>query len=163
MFSIEHGLTRPDHQDRVLVELADSTGHTIRTYRYREIRELRDRLARQLELAPGTPVGLVAGNTPEWMVADLALLARGLTEVPVPLAFSAEQAESLLRGTGLCLADEAGARRLREWGLDQGRRVLPIPLDPGSALPAPPAPHRVQRCRVPNIQDAEEDRKWQFK
>ncbi|GGR83082.1 long-chain acyl-CoA synthetase [Streptomyces aureoverticillatus] len=139
MLSIEHGLTRPDHQERVLVELADSAGRTLRTYRYRDIRALRDRLARELDLAPGTPVGLVAGNTPEWVVADLALLARGLTEVPVPLAFSAEQAESLLRGTGLCLVDEAGARRLREWGLDRDRTVLPIPLDAAAAAPPTPA------------------------
>ncbi|WP_307840375.1 AMP-binding protein [Streptomyces sp. G44] len=131
MRSVEHGLTRPDHQNRVLVEVTDDRGNALRTYRYRDIRALRDRLAARLDLAPGTRVGLVAANTPEWVVADLTLLTRGLVEVPVPLAFSAEQAASLLEGTRLCLTDEAGERRLRAWGLDRGRAVLRIPAGTG--------------------------------
>ena len=61
-------------------------------------------------------VGLVAHNSPEWFVADLGCLLGGAVEVPVPLAFSADQARSLLRGVDVCLVDEAGRERLAGWG-----------------------------------------------
>ncbi|MFJ6747911.1 AMP-binding protein [Streptomyces sp. NPDC091266] len=142
MISIDRSLSLPAHQDRTLIEVIDGSGRAEETYTYRRVRVLRDRLAQGLTLPPGTRVGLVAGNTPAWVVADLALLAKGLVEVPVPLAFSAEQAVSLLRDTEICLVDVPGARRLREWGLDTGRIVLPIDLDElaGAAGGAPHGP-----------------------
>ncbi|MBF9066752.1 AMP-binding protein [Streptacidiphilus fuscans] len=132
MRSVEAGLNNPEWQDRVLVEVADPTdGRVVSSRTYGEIRAARDRFAARLRrwVAPGTPVGLVAGNTPEWVVADLALLTAEAVEVPVPLAFSAEQAGSLLAGTAVCLVDEQGARRLVEWGLDAGRVLLHISDD----------------------------------
>ena len=60
-------------------------------------------------------VGVVMHNGPEWVAADLALLDAGAVEVPVPLAFSAEQAAHLLQDVDLCLVDAAGERRLAEW------------------------------------------------
>ncbi|MDQ1018915.1 AMP-binding protein [Streptomyces afghaniensis] len=131
MRSVIDSLARTEVQNRPLIELTDVSGQVQQTYTYRHVRRLRDRLAGELDFEPGTLVGLVAGNSPAWVVADLALLLRGLVEVPVPLEFSAEQAASLLDRAKVCLADEAGLRRLREWGLDQERTVLPIPMTPG--------------------------------
>jgi long-subunit acyl-CoA synthetase (AMP-forming)/alpha-ketoglutarate-dependent taurine dioxygenase len=74
-----------------------------------------------LALHSGQTVGLVAHNSPEWFVADLGCLLGGAVEVPVPLAFSADQARSLLREVDVCLVDEAGRERLAAWGED----VLP--------------------------------------
>jgi long-subunit acyl-CoA synthetase (AMP-forming) len=100
------------------------------TLSYRQVRAERDRLATRLceEFQPGTVVGLVAGNTPQWLVADLALLTGGFVEVPVPLAFSREQAASLLREASACVVDDLGARRLEDWGLSKGRPVVGISL-----------------------------------
>ncbi|WP_406288652.1 AMP-binding protein [Embleya sp. NBC_00896] len=140
MLSVEQGLNRPEYRDRALIEVVDRAGRAECTYTYGQIRDLRNRLAERLDHPPGTVVGLVAGNTPDWVVADLALLARDLVEVPVPLAFSAEQAESLLRGTAVCLVDEQGEARVRAWGLAEGRELVRIAQDfTGEA--APPA-HR---------------------
>jgi len=60
-------------------------------------------------------IGLVMQNSPEWVAADLALLATGAIEVPVPLAFAAPQAMHLLQGAELCLVDARGAARLDAW------------------------------------------------
>jgi long-chain acyl-CoA synthetase len=132
--TVEAGLADPRNQDRPLVEVVGRNGVPTRTFTYHQIRTARGRLASQLRslLDQGSAVGLVAGNTPEWLVADLALLAGAFVEVPVPLAFSAEQAGALLAGTSVCLVDDLGARRLDEWGLPGRRRVIHIPLeDPG--------------------------------
>lgn len=149
MRAVEAGLSAPDRQDQVLIEVIDpATGATRATRTYGEIRAARDRLARRLRphVGPGTVVGVIAGNTPEWVIADLALLAAGGTEVPVPLMFSAEQAASLLASTAVCLVDEQGAHRLEDWDLGTGRRLLRIDDDaatPGetdepAALGGPP-------------------------
>ncbi len=121
MRDVEAGLNDPRWQNNVLVEVTDpKTGETLTTHTYGEVRAARGLLAARLRrgYGPGTVVGLVAGNTPEWVIADLALLAGDLVEVPVPLAFSAEQAASLLGETAVCLVDEQGAKRLAEWNLD---------------------------------------------
>ncbi|MDG4809338.1 AMP-binding protein [Micromonospora sp. WMMD1120] len=76
-------------------------------------------------------VGLVAHNSPHWVVADLACMIGGAVEVPVPLAFSADQARSLLREVDLCLVDAAGRERLEAWGdgvLPPGTQVSDIDL-----------------------------------
>ncbi|MCX4745631.1 AMP-binding protein [Kitasatospora sp. NBC_01287] len=87
-------------------------------------------------------VGVLCGNTPEFVVADLALLTARATEIPVPLAFSREQAAGLLESADLCLVDEQGAARLAEWGpsvLPAGCQVVAVTLDGGSTPWAPAA------------------------
>lgn len=97
------------------------------SYSYRQILHaaagLASRLGRVAE-GGGAPakVAVVMGNSPDFVVADLALLGSGRTEVPVPLAFSADQAASLLCDADVCLVDGPGERRLAEWGRET---VLP--------------------------------------
>ncbi|MFB3302208.1 AMP-binding protein [Pseudomonas sp. AMR01] len=93
-------------------------------------------------LAQTTPadsqVGIVMGNSAEWVLADLALMLSDRVEVPVPLAFSVDQALHLLQGCSLVLVDEMGARKLQAWCSDglalsaQVRQVslAPVPLSP---------------------------------
>ncbi|MCX4783717.1 AMP-binding protein [Streptomyces sp. NBC_01264] len=89
-------------------------------------------------------VGLLAENSPEWVVADLALLFGGAVEIPVPTAFTAEQAASLLETADLCLVDDSGARALERWTADTRAAVLPAgcsvtPVDLPALLAGPPA------------------------
>lgn len=128
MRGVDSGLTNAAWRDRVLVEVADPRDGTVqRRMTYGQVAGARDRLARDLRrvLPPGAVVGLVAGNTPEWLVADLALLAIEAVEVPVPLAFSAEQASSLL-DSPVCLVDEQGEQRMKQWDLQHGRVMVRI-------------------------------------
>jgi long-chain acyl-CoA synthetase len=88
-------------------------------------------------------VGLVMDNAPEWIVADLALLASGAIEVPVPLAFSADQAFHLLEGIDLCLVNEPGAIRMAQWRADAGKTDVAPPMrlvDMESLSAQPPQP-----------------------
>ncbi|WP_241613265.1 AMP-binding protein [Rosenbergiella epipactidis] len=62
-----------------------------------------------------TQVGIVMGNSPEWILADIALMLSDMIEVPVPLAFSGEQAAFLLQNCDVVLTDTMGALRLNEW------------------------------------------------
>ncbi|QWT40405.1 AMP-binding protein [Dickeya dadantii] len=90
-------------------------------------------------------VGLIMGNSMEWVISDLALLYAERVEVPVPLAFSAEQAAWLLRDCNLILTDTVGARQLDVWrqrGLSLNATVIPVDFPSLSSLPvastAPP-------------------------
>ncbi|MEU8616243.1 AMP-binding protein [Streptomyces sp. NPDC048623] len=129
MKAVVEALCAPENQDRTFVERLAADGSGPETFTYARMRAWSDearRALRALGLPAGTSVGLVAGNGPEWVAADLALLREGLVEVPVPLAFSGEQAASLLRNVSVCLADEAGARKLVDWGLDGSATVVHI-------------------------------------
>ncbi|MFE6165230.1 AMP-binding protein [Streptomyces sp. NPDC056486] len=135
MRNIYDSLYAPGHRDNVLVERLAADGSIAETFTYGDLAgwsgQIR-RLLADLGATPGTTIGVVAGNGPEWVAADLALLLGGLVEVPVPLAFSGEQAASLLKEVRLCLADEAGARKLVEWGLEGSVTVIPIAADSGA-------------------------------
>ena len=63
------------------------------------------RLARALaeRFEPGTVVGLVADNSPEWIVIDLALQAAGMVLVPLPTFFSHEQMRHAIRASAMQL------------------------------------------------------------
>ncbi|MDO4641051.1 MAG: AMP-binding protein [Neisseria sp.] len=77
----------------------------------------------------GSCVGIVMGNTPEWVLSDIALLIAELTQVPVPLAFSYKQAEHLLHSCDIILADELGTACLDQWkknGLNLIGKIYPI-------------------------------------
>lgn len=134
-------LRTPRHQELVLVECLGDDGMPERTYTYGQMRGWADEVREALRsrgLTPGARVGLVADNSPEWVAADLALLIDGYTEVPVPLAFSAEQAASLLRDVHACVVDAAGAAKLEAWGLS------------GSTEPVVVEPARDISSRVPS-------------
>lgn len=77
-----------------------------------------------------TPVGVMLDNGPDWVVADLALIASGRPSVPIPPFFTREQ-------TAHALAD-AGAGLTISPGHDHGIRLDPTglparPLHPGTA------------------------------
>ena len=84
---------------------------------YRQLVVQAQRLADTLsdETPAAGQVGLVMGNSVEWVLADLALMLGERVEVPVPLAFSVDQARHLLQGCAQVLVDEMGARTLDLW------------------------------------------------
>jgi long-subunit acyl-CoA synthetase (AMP-forming) len=106
------------------VEVLARDGSVARTVSYGAMSGAAEVLRRRLvELRGSAPaagralcVGVVCGNTPEFIAADLACLAGRATEVPVPLAFSRAQAASLLCDVDVCVYDREGEARLAEWG-----------------------------------------------
>ncbi|WP_441245312.1 AMP-binding protein [Kitasatospora sp. McL0602] len=130
MLAVEQALRRYADSDRPLVRVLNPAGGAATVHGYREITRAAQRLAGTL--AEGSRVGVVCANTPEFVVADLALLAARAVEIPVPLAFSAEQAAGLLEEADLLLVDAAGQARLDEWGqaaaLAPGCRVVRVDL-----------------------------------
>ena len=128
--SLAGGLLAQAGSDAVMVRVlpdGDGSAGSVRTYR--EIIGAALVLAGRLtEWAAehGRParVGLLAENSPEWVVADLAALFASAVEVPVPTAFAADQAASLLDTADLCLVDDAGARALERWAEDTETGVL---------------------------------------
>lgn len=152
MRAIRDGLCAEAFQHRVLVECLAEDGSVAQALTYRHVRTWAGHIRQALAgrgLRSGALIGLVAGNTPAWVAADLALLSGRFVEVPVPLAFSAEQARSMLRDAHACLADEAGARKLSAWGLAGSIPVIPVfgypdeCADGSGSLPAEPAEDRI--------------------
>ncbi|WP_327066176.1 AMP-binding protein [Kitasatospora sp. NBC_01302] len=159
MRAVDQALSEFGESERPLVRVLDEHGATVARHSYREITRAARALADRLALAPGLRVGVICGNTPEFVVADLALLALRATEIPVPLAFSREQAAGLLESADLCLVDAQGAARLAEWGLGavlpSGCRVVLATLDGGSTPWYPNEP------TAPNGRTEEEpDEEW---
>ncbi|MFB9291173.1 AMP-binding protein [Pseudoduganella plicata] len=76
---------------------------------------------------PGATVGLVAANSVPWIEADLALLLGCYVEVPVPLAFSAEQAAHLLAPCSVVLTDDEGRRRFDAWRASAPQAFRSVP------------------------------------
>lgn len=129
MRAVLSALSTAQNRDRILVEQLGMDGTCAATFSYGEILAWARAVGEQLRrcgVAAGARVGLVAGNGPAWIAADLALLDRRLVEVPVPLAFSREQAASLLRGVDVCLADAQGATKLKAWDLADSVGILPL-------------------------------------
>lgn len=123
-------------------QFAPLTSHTYQTL-IEEARQLATQLDTQTD--NGALVGVVMGNTPEWILADIALLLADRPEVPVPLAFSGEQAAFLLQNCQLVLTDAIGAERLAQWqanGLSLSAAQLQVELGktpPARALNYSPA------------------------
>ncbi|WP_435191528.1 AMP-binding protein [Streptomyces sp. bgisy126] len=129
MRAVENALRRHAETDRPLVRVLDGRGGVAAAHGYREITRAARALADGIGAGAGR-IGVLCGNTPEFVVADLALLGLRATEVPVPLAFSREQAAGLLEEADVCLVDAQGAARLAEWGpvLPEGCRVVEVSL-----------------------------------
>ncbi|AXI03794.1 AMP-binding protein [Aquirhabdus parva] len=113
---LTHCQNNPDHP---MVEVLSSAGEST-VYRSQEIVATAEALSQWLnesKVLRGRPlkIGLVTHNSVEWVVADLALLLSNSIEVPVPLAFSTDQAAHLLHDVDLCLVDQKGLQRLNAW------------------------------------------------
>ncbi|MFB7248894.1 AMP-binding protein [Streptomyces populi] len=112
-------LADPAAQELPLVEVLGADGNVAVRYTYRQtalaVAALRSLLDRWPARGEQLKVGVAMANTPEFLVADLALIQHHAVEVPVPLAFSAEQAAGLLDGIDILLTDQAGYERLQEW------------------------------------------------
>ncbi|MFB8088376.1 AMP-binding protein [Streptomyces sp. NPDC055992] len=131
--SLTAGLLRQADSDAVMLRvlLPDDApaGSAPAEWTYRQIIGAALRLAGRLgqwAAEHGRParIGLLAENSPEWVVADLAALFSGAVEIPVPTAFAAEQAASLLESADLCLVDDAGTRALARWADTSPVKVL---------------------------------------
>lgn len=126
MKRVEQALRALADSDLPLVEVLAVDGTTAQTLSYRDgvraaaalQRRLRDLRGQGARSDRALRVGIVCGNTPAFVVADLACLASRATEVPVPLAFSRPQAASLLGTADVCFHDREGAARLASWGAD---------------------------------------------
>lgn len=97
----------------------------------------------RLHFEVGAHVGLAMCNSAEWIVADLALILADLVEVPVPMAFSAEQAAHLLQHCVILLTDLPGSAQLASWRAHSSQS-LPVEflfdLCEYEGLPAKPLP-----------------------
>jgi long-subunit acyl-CoA synthetase (AMP-forming) len=60
-------------------------------------------------LAPEVPIGLIGDNSPEWILADLAMLEAGRCAVPIPAFFTPEQVTHLVAATGMTTVFHNGA------------------------------------------------------
>ena len=118
-----------ERADAVAIVQLGGTDSPGRTVDYGMLERQCNALAAALagKCAPGSTVGLVAANSVEWIEADLALLMGGHVEVPVPLAFSAEQAAHLLAPCSVVLTDDAGRRRFEAWRADAPQAFRSMP------------------------------------
>ncbi|MFD6420502.1 AMP-dependent synthetase [Streptomyces sp. NPDC060198] len=137
--------------DRPLVEVAGATGRPAVSHPYREItraaRGLGDRLAAGRGGAGhrALRIGVFCGDTPEFAVTELALLALRATGCPVPPGASARTAAALLAGVDAVVADAPGRARLDAWG---DSRVVPpgcpvTALDTAELAASATGPYRV--------------------
>ncbi len=102
-------------------------------------------LAGQLRLhfEANTCVGLVMSDSVEWIVSDLALMLGNLVEVPVPMAFSADQAAHLLQDCTIVLTDRPGSAQLATWRENPSRPFpveIPFDLTECTGHPSKPVP-----------------------
>lgn len=138
-----------------LQKSADGSYREITCYRYATLMHEAHQLAAYLQQRTDEDarIGIVMGNTPEWVLADMALLLAERAEVPVPLAFSGEQAGWLLHNCDLVLTDDIGAERLGQWqlgGLALAGEIVAVAC--GQALPpALPLRHIAERMQTDTI------------
>jgi long-subunit acyl-CoA synthetase (AMP-forming) len=138
-----------------MVRVLAADGSAPAAWSYRDLTGAALTLAARLQeqaQALGRParVGLLAENSPEWVVADLAALFAGAVEIPVPTAFTAQQAASLLQSADLCLTDAAGEAALARWRTSTPQPVLPdgcpavaLDLPALTRAPRPAAPPQI--------------------
>lgn len=85
------------------------------------------RAALQARRAPHAPVAILADNSPEWLMADLATQELGLTLVPLPLFFTAAQWAHVLKESGASAVLAPSGAPLASFGFGD-------PIDCGGAL-----------------------------
>ncbi|WP_169314345.1 AMP-binding protein [Streptomyces piniterrae] len=160
MRTLEQALTHLADDARPMIQLLAADGSLARSIAYRHIvgaaavlaGVLREHPVRDRSLRPADDptdpaqlhVGVVMGNSPEFVVADLAALGAGAAEIPVPLAFNADQAASMLQDVDICLVDEEGRAQLAAWGredvLPQAAALEVVDIDRLAAQQATAAP-----------------------
>jgi long-subunit acyl-CoA synthetase (AMP-forming) len=106
--------------DATAIERLASDEKSARTVSYGQLTRAVAAAAHELErvsvgAGARAKIGILAGNSPEWIIGDLALQLGGHTEIPVPLGFSYEQAQSMLQFADVVLVDAAGAAALARW------------------------------------------------
>lgn len=112
-----------------VVDLGATVDAPRRNLTYAQLHQRASDLAAELrrrvvaEAGASRVIGILARNSSEWLVADLACLFAGYTALPLPLAFSRAQAEHLALSCDGFLLDIAGARTLAErWQLELPER-----------------------------------------
>ncbi|HWK46452.1 MAG TPA: long-chain fatty acid--CoA ligase [Stellaceae bacterium] len=104
----------------------------------RQVRQLAEGL-RQLGIADGDRVALIAENRPEWMIADLAIMAAGAVSVPAYTSYTAEDYRHVLANSGVravIVSTVALARRVLPAANQVSSIETIILLEPISALQA---------------------------
>jgi long-chain acyl-CoA synthetase len=85
-------------------------------YTYEELQQAAVKLAKELTnlfgSLKGKMVGLMIDNSPEWIIADLALLHLNAVEIPVPMSFTKEQINHLLANADLCIVNDERSQQL---------------------------------------------------
>ncbi|WP_096087412.1 AMP-binding protein [Agaribacterium haliotis] len=123
------------HAEQPALSVIDDEGENLVVYSYQELMLAASVLLRRLKKLPNNGeaslrIGLLAGNGPAWVVADLALLLANMVEVPMPLAFTKETAANLIAATDFFLVDEKGRARLQQWGLEKDKKnALLVDID----------------------------------
>ena len=131
-----------NNQEKVcIVDLVDNQSGPHRALTYSQVEQSSLGLAAELHnrfnsISRRPVIGILARNSSDWVIADLACLLSGSTSLPLPLAFSRAQAEHLAARCDGFLVDAAGARTLKEkWGLDlDDRSVLRLGEAPQASV-----------------------------
>jgi len=78
----------------------------LESYRYREVKQMSESVARWLienGFQPGTRIAILADNHPRWVTVYLGIIAAGCTAVPLDTALHADQVLKLLKDSGSSL------------------------------------------------------------
>jgi long-chain acyl-CoA synthetase len=96
-----------------------------------------------LGMTRGTPVAILSESRPEWLLADLAILAAGAVTTPIYPTLSVDQIAFILRDSGATLALVSSAAQLEKLLAalpDAPALATAVVMD---AVPLPPAPIRL--------------------
>jgi long-chain acyl-CoA synthetase len=93
--------------DKIFLKIRDEKNQWAE-YSYREINKRIDSLASYLQkkgIKPGDKIAIYSGNRPEWVIADLAVLSLGATDVTIYPTNSGPEALYILNDSGakICL------------------------------------------------------------
>ena len=78
----------------------------LESYRYREVKQMAESVARWLGkngFQPGTRIAILADNHPRWVTIYLGIIAAGCTAVPLDTALHPDQVAKLLKDSGSSL------------------------------------------------------------
>lgn len=92
------------------------------TLTYRDLQQRVKSLAAVLRTAGVKRLALCGGNSPAWVIADLAAHGLGLPVVPVPPFFSDQQKRHLIQEAGLDASYNSDTQRLTLTGIQPTRR-----------------------------------------
>src|SRR6266436_1703685 len=129
----------PDH-----IALEIQRRDRLESYRYREVKQMAESVARWLvesAFHPGARIAILADNHPRWVTVYLGIIAAGCTAVPLDTALHADQVVKLLKDSGssalFCDAKHATVARQAVEGL-----AVPVVLMDPERLKHPSAHER---------------------